>query len=151
MKQLQQGFTLIELMIVVAIIGILAAVAIPTYQDYTARAQTSEAVGLTSGFKTTFAEYYANYGMWPSWLTKVGDTISGAYVSSMTITTGAGATSNTVVIQATMKAVGVNTNISAGTFAIATTNGGLRWDCGNAGSSAADTSIDSKFLPGACK
>ncbi|MGH8755147.1 MAG: pilin, partial [Burkholderiales bacterium] len=65
MKLLQKGFTLIELMIVVAIIGILAAVAIPAYQDYTARAQVTEAVGLLSGGKTPMAEYYADKGVWP--------------------------------------------------------------------------------------
>ncbi|NIQ15073.1 MAG: prepilin-type N-terminal cleavage/methylation domain-containing protein, partial [Candidatus Dadabacteria bacterium] len=58
-NKLQSGFTLIELMIVVAIIGILAAVAIPSYQDYTARSQVTEAVGLASSFKTTMAEFYS--------------------------------------------------------------------------------------------
>ena len=60
MKKTQQGFTLIELMIVVAIIGILAAIAIPAYQDYTARAQMSEAMSLTSGVRTAVAESYQN-------------------------------------------------------------------------------------------
>lgn len=150
MKQLQSGFTLIELMIVVAIIGILAAVAVPTYQDYTARAQVTEAVSLTSGFKTGFAEYYGNYGLWPNHLTQVGDTISGKYVSIITIASGNAAT-GLVVIQATMKSLGINTNIAGETFAIASSTSGLSWDCGLLGGSAADTSIDSKFLPGACK
>ena len=66
MKQLQKGFTLIELMIVVAIIGILAAVAIPAYQDYIARAQISEAVSLLGSGKTPLAEYFADKGIWPS-------------------------------------------------------------------------------------
>ncbi|VDY05994.1 protein of unknown function [Thiomonas sp. Bio17B3] len=64
-KQLQQGFTLIELMIVVAIIGILAAIAIPAYQDYTIRAQVSEGLSLADGAKTALAEYYTNTGAFP--------------------------------------------------------------------------------------
>ncbi|MEP4371317.1 MAG: pilin, partial [Alloalcanivorax venustensis] len=62
MKQVQKGFTLIELMIVVAIIGILAAVAIPAYQDYTARAQVTEAMNLMGGLKTTVTEIYTTEG-----------------------------------------------------------------------------------------
>ncbi|MBL0209023.1 MAG: pilin [Propionivibrio sp.] len=72
MKRVQQGFTLIELMIVVAIIGILAAVAIPAYQDYITRAQVAEAVELAAGFKTPLAEFRADKGHWPTTITAVG-------------------------------------------------------------------------------
>ncbi|HFB9673957.1 TPA: fimbrial major subunit PilE, partial [Neisseria gonorrhoeae] len=65
MNTLQKGFTLIELMIVIAIVGILAAVALPAYQDYTARAQVSEAILLTEGQKSAVTEYYLNHGEWP--------------------------------------------------------------------------------------
>jgi type IV pilus assembly protein PilA len=150
MKKLQRGFTLIELMIVVAIIGILAAIAIPTYQDYTARTQVTEAVGLVSGFKTTFTEHYSNYGIWPSHLTQVGSTISGRYVSIITIIAG-NATSGLLIIQASMRLSGVNNNIAGQTFAIASSSGGKNWDCGKVGDAAATTSLDTRFLPGACR
>ncbi|EMT0214495.1 pilin [Neisseria gonorrhoeae] len=65
MNTLQKGFTLIELMIVIAIVGILAAVALPAYQDYTARAQVSEAILLAEGQKSAVTEYYLNHGIWP--------------------------------------------------------------------------------------
>lgn len=66
MKQVQKGFTLIELMIVVAIIGILAAVALPAYQDYTTRAKVSECVGMISACKTAVTEYYSSQGQMPT-------------------------------------------------------------------------------------
>lgn len=147
MKKLQKGFTLIELMIVVAIIGILAAVAIPSYQDYTARSQVTEAVGLSSGFKTGFAEYWSDKGVWPGHLTQIGDTTSGKYVSWMTILQGSGVTAP-VVIQATMKTVGVQSAISASTYSISSTNA-KQWLCGNL--AVAGTNLLAKFLPGACK
>ncbi|WP_155240129.1 pilin, partial [Kingella kingae] len=61
MKTMQKGFTLIELMIVIAIIGILAAIALPAYQDYTARAQVSEGFSLAGGAKSALTEYYVSH------------------------------------------------------------------------------------------
>ncbi|HSR62862.1 MAG TPA: pilin [Gammaproteobacteria bacterium] len=148
MKQMQQGFTLIELMIVVAIIGILAAVAIPSYQDYTARAQVTEAMSLTSGMKTALAEYYADRGSFPTNPTVIGSTTSGKYVSNITFGTNTG---GTLEVNATMKSSGVNADIQGKVFAIATTDGGNQWDCGEVGAAAADTDIDTQYLPGACK
>ena len=72
MKTLQKGFTLIELMIVVAIIGILAAIAIPAYQDYTIRAQVSEGLTLAADVKAGVAEYVAQVGDWPITLAEAG-------------------------------------------------------------------------------
>jgi len=90
MKTLQKGFTLIELMIVVAIIGILAAIAIPAYQDYTIRSQVTEGLNLASSVKAAVAESFANEGVWPLDLAALGITgnIEGKYVSTVTVTNG---------------------------------------------------------------
>jgi type IV pilus assembly protein PilA len=93
-KKLQQGFTLIELMIVVAIIGILAAIAIPAYQDYTIRAQVSEGMNLAAAAKAAVSEYFLNRGKAPADRTEAGmsanatDT-SGKYVTQVQVANGA--------------------------------------------------------------
>ncbi|EMT8938205.1 pilin, partial [Neisseria gonorrhoeae] len=92
MNTLQKGFTLIELMIVIAIVGILAAVALPAYQDYTARAQVSEAILLAEGQKSAVAEYYLNHGIWPENNDKAGvasaSKIIGKYVQKVEVNNG---------------------------------------------------------------
>ncbi|EPI7923374.1 pilin, partial [Neisseria gonorrhoeae] len=93
MNTLQKGFTLIELMIVIAIVGILAAVALPAYQDYTARAQVSEAILLAEGQKSAVTEYYLNNGEWPANNTSAGvastpTDIKGKYVQKVEVNNG---------------------------------------------------------------
>ncbi|WP_260392858.1 pilin [Neisseria meningitidis] len=108
MNTLQKGFTLIELMIVIAIVGILAAVALPAYQDYTARAQVSEAILLAEGQKSAVTEYYLNHGIWPKNNTSAGvassaTDIKGKYVQKVEVAKG--------VITATMLSSNVNNEI----------------------------------------
>src|SRR5450432_1861073 len=90
LKQVQKGFTLIELMIVIAIIGILAAIAIPAYQNYTIRAQITEGLTLGDGWKTAIAEYYANVGVMPAGIANLAGTSSsiGKYESGIAVNGG---------------------------------------------------------------
>ena len=83
-----KGFTLIELMIVVAIIGILAAIAIPAYQEYIARAQAGEAVQLLAGAKAPMAEFYGDQGRWPASAGSVMGNLAGKYVTALFYTPG---------------------------------------------------------------
>ncbi|GHT93446.1 fimbrial protein [Betaproteobacteria bacterium] len=143
MKQIQQGFTLIELMIVVAIIGILAAIALPAYQDYTARAQFSEAMVLASGGKVAVTEYYANNGTWPTNNSMAGmdasSDIKGKYVESVKVESTSGK------ITAQLKSSGVAKGISAATLTLIPTDqdGSVEWSC--------TSSASAKYVPSACR
>jgi type IV pilus assembly protein PilA len=157
-KQLQKGFTLIELMIVVAIIGILAAIAIPAYQNYTIRAQVTEGLTLAGGWKAAIAEYYANTGNWPTTATLTGTVAStGKYVSSVNVITG-GAIQITYGLQANQVINGKVLEIGAYT----NTNNDVVWVCGSAavpagatlatGSAfaAGGTTVLPQYLPTVC-
>ncbi|MEM6512414.1 MAG: pilin [Pseudomonadota bacterium] len=140
----QQGFTLIELMIVVAIIGILAAIAIPAYQDYTIRAQISEGLSLAGGAKTAIAEFYQDSGNFPSTNAQAGISnatdIQGKYVASVTVANGV------ITVAYGNEA---NTNIGNGTVTLTpdgtTSVGSVQWDCDGSGG------LPDKWLPSACR
>ena len=153
MKSLQKGFTLIELMIVVAIIGILAAVAIPAYQDYIARAQVSEAVNLLGSGKTPLAEYYASQGSWPATASEVMGNTSGKYTASISMV-GPASTAASVTLVATMQTAGINSGIVNSTVQLNTTDGGKIWNCfttGTAGVFGGGGPLTGKYVPSNCR
>ena len=140
----QQGFTLIELMIVVAIIGILAAIAIPAYQDYTIRAQVSEGLNLAGGAKAAVSEYTMDTGDFPTdnaeaGLAAAGD-IDGKYVTDVTVANG-------------LITVGfggsAHTTLAAGELDLSpvTSAGSVEWIC----RANATNDILDKHLPAACR
>ncbi|HEZ5507909.1 TPA: pilin [Neisseria meningitidis] len=160
MNTLQKGFTLIELMIVIAIVGILAAVALPAYQDYTARAQVSEAILLAEGQKSAVTEYYLNHGKWPGDNSDAGvasaSDIKGKYVQSVEVKNG--------VVTATMASSNVNNEIKGKKLSLwaKRQNGSVKWFCGQPVTrndtatdvdvtAASDKQIDTKHLPSTCR
>jgi type IV pilus assembly protein PilA len=145
MRNLQKGFTLIELMIVVAIIGILAAVAIPAYQDYIARAQVSEAVSLSASAKTPLAEYFSDKGAWPTNASDVMGNQAGKYTSTVTLSTGAGLTTSSIQVEARIKTTGVNTGITSGLLHLDSSDGGKTWVC------TTGTGLLGKYVPASCR
>jgi type IV pilus assembly protein PilA len=148
-RQGSHGFTLIELMIVVAIIGILAAVAIPSYQDYTARSEVTEAIQLTGQYKTMLTDYFLNNGSFDSVnLADLGGTSSGHYVTSITTGNASGAT---IMVIATFKTIGAAKGIQGKTFSLETGDGGKTWACGRQVTNVPATEIGSKYLPATCK
>lgn len=134
---MQKGFTLIELMIVVAIIGILAAIAIPAYQNYTKRSHVSEGLSLAGGAKTAVTEYYSSKGEWPTDNAEAGisSTITGNAVKSVVVT-GSG----TITVTYNTKAEADKNIILKGSDA----NGAVQWDCTGG-------DLDPKYRPANCR
>ena len=141
MKKMQQGFTLIELMIVIAILGILMAIAIPAYQDYTVRAKVSEGLNVAGAAKLAVSETYQSDGAMPADNTAAGlaaaSEIVGNNVSGVQVTNGR------IIITYSNDA-----NITGETLGLSPTTGGgsIVWTCGQT-----DTTVDSKYRPSTCR
>jgi type IV pilus assembly protein PilA len=146
MKSMQKGFTLIELMIVVAIIAILAAIAIPAYQDYLVRSQVSEGAVLSDGAKTAVAEFYSNKGHFPSKNESAGlappASIAGKYVTQVSVEGGTpGIIEATYGNQANSAITGQILQFSAIAH-----GGSIEWTC-----KPKATTLKSKYLPTSCR
>ncbi|MDK4534423.1 pilin [Kingella kingae] len=147
MKTMQKGFTLIELMIVIAIIGILAAIALPAYQDYTKRSRVSEGLSLAGGVKSALTEYYASNNAWPDNNAAAGiaakEQITGNAVKSVEVAregnNAAGKGKITVTFNDKVKDNATLIMVGVGNDA-----GSVKWTC-------TDGSLDAKFRPSECR
>ena len=143
MRNIQRGFTLIELMIVIGIIGVLAALAIPAYMDYTIRAQVGEGVYLISSAKVAVAEYYQDTGAFPTDNATAGleaaANITGKYVAQVAVAAGG-------LIEVTYgNDVNAMINNSVLTFSATDTSGSMTWAC------TGDAALLDRWLPQSCR
>jgi len=155
MKTLQKGFTLIELMIVVAIIGILAAVALPAYQDYTIRAKMSEVILGMSACRTSVTEVYqsgpANAPTAGNWGCEVSATQATKYVAAISTDGNGGVTATVTGISASVNGsvvtlIPYSTSTAAATITPGNSATLWGWKCGDTG-----TTVPLKYLPGSCR
>jgi len=143
-QRISAGFTLIELMIVVAIIAILAAIAIPAYQDFLIRAQVAEGMSLASGAKSAVWDFVSNTGRFPPANQSAGlaknISITGSYVSSVDVTSGA--------VKVLFQGPKANAHINGGGIYLllspTTHAGSITWTC-------ATSTLDPKYLPSTCR
>jgi type IV pilus assembly protein PilA len=157
MKQLQKGFTLIELMIVVAIIGILAAVALPAYQDYTIRAKMSEVILAMSACRTSITEVYQSGGISTmtanGWGCEVSTTQATKYVHEISTSANGAVTAKVRGISSSVEGSFVTLVPLASSGTAATYSGTAAslfgWRCGQ--STPDGTTVNPKFLPGSCR
>jgi type IV pilus assembly protein PilA len=168
MKAVQKGFTLIELMIVVAIIGILAAIAIPAYQDYTIRAQVTEGLSLVSGIKTNIEDFYQQKGVFPAAVVTTAGPTGLAYAAVPVGKYGSADIAANGVIQMTFSNANnfqANAKLNSLVLSVSpaiSTNGDLVWICGRAATpstgiataapaTTTSATLVDKWLPGSCK